>query len=71
MLYGPTAVERAMRRQEVIMRMYSGGLTWLQAADILRMSPRSLQRLRRRYEQIGYDGRAFDASGVDVARDRD
>ncbi len=56
MLYGPTAVERAMRRQEVIMRVYSGELSWLQAADILRMSPRSVRRWRRRYEQIGYDG---------------
>lgn len=56
MLYGPTAVERAMRRQEVIMRVYSGELSWLQAADILRMSPRSLRRWRRRYERIGYDG---------------
>jgi transposase len=56
MLYGPTAVERAMRRQEVIMRVFSGELSWLQAADILRMSPRSLRRWRRRYERIGYDG---------------
>jgi|SRR5215470_6591105 len=56
MLYGPTAVERAMRRQEVIMRVFSGELSWLQAADILRMSPRSLRRWRRRYEHIGYDG---------------
>lgn len=56
MLYGPTAVERAMRRQEVIMRVYSGELSWLQAADILRMSPRTLRRWRRRYEQSGYDG---------------
>ncbi len=56
MLYGPTAVERAMRRQEVIMRVYSGELSWLQAADILGMSARSLRRWRRRYEASGYDG---------------
>jgi hypothetical protein len=31
------AVERAMKRQEVIMRALSGTLTWLQAADILGM----------------------------------
>ncbi len=48
MLYGPTAVERAMRRQEVIMRVYSGELSWVQAADILGMSARSLRRWRRR-----------------------
>ena len=33
------AVERAMKRQEVIMRALSGALTWLQAADILGMEP--------------------------------
>lgn len=56
MLYGPTAVERAMKRQEVILRVMSGELSWVQAADILRMAPRSLRRWRRRYEQAGYDG---------------
>jgi transposase len=56
MLYGPSAVERAMRMQEVILRVYSGELSWIQAADILRLSPRTLRRWRWRYEQIGYDG---------------
>jgi transposase len=56
MLYGPTAVERAMRRQEIILRAMSGELSWLKAADILRMTPRSLRRWRRRYERVGYDG---------------
>jgi hypothetical protein len=37
---------------EVILRGLSGELTWLQAADILGCSPRSL----RRYERWGYDG---------------
>jgi transposase len=55
-LYGPTAVERAMRMQEVILKTMSGELNWLQAADILRMSPRSLRRWKRRYELVGYDG---------------
>lgn len=45
-----------MRLQEVIMRVYSGELSWVQAADILRIDPRSLRRWRRRYEAIGYDG---------------
>lgn len=56
MLYGPTAVERAMKRQEVILRAMSGELSWLQAADILRIAPRSLRRWRQRYERAGYDG---------------
>ena len=55
-LYGPAAVERAMKIQEVILRAMSGEIKWYQAADIIGMSPRSLRRWRRRYEEYGYDG---------------
>jgi transposase len=50
------AVERAMKIQEVILRAMSGELTWLRAADVLGMSPRSLRRWRRRMEEHGYEG---------------
>ena len=50
MFYVSTAVERAMKIQEVILRALSGALTWLQAADILGIHPRSLRRWRARYE---------------------
>lgn len=50
MLWLAAAVERAMKRQEVILRALSGALTWLQAADILGIAPRSLRRWRARYE---------------------
>jgi transposase len=56
MLYGPTAVERAMKIQEVILRAMSGTLTWLQAADIIGCSPRTMRRWRARYDRTGYDG---------------
>src|SRR5882672_4296719 len=56
MAYSAGAVERAMKVQEVILRALSGQLTWLQAADILGRSPRSIRRLRLRYERYGYDG---------------
>lgn len=55
-LYGPSAVERAMKVQEVLLRAMSGQLKWLQAADILGWSPRTVRRWRHRYEQRGYDG---------------
>ena len=45
------AVERAMTYQQVIMRALAGALTWLQAADILGIHPRSLRRWRARYEK--------------------
>ena len=53
MFYLSAAVERAMKIQEVIMRALSGTLTWLQAADILGIHPRSLRRWRARYEAGG------------------
>ena len=56
MPYPPGAVERAMKVQEVIVQALAGKLTWLQAADILGRSPRSIRRLRWKLEQYGYDG---------------
>jgi transposase len=50
------AGERAMRVHEVILRALSGDLTWLQVADILGRSPRSIRRLRLRFQHYGYDG---------------
>lgn len=51
MAFAAAAVERAMTYQQVIMRALAGSLTWLQAADILNIHPRSLRRWRARYEQ--------------------
>ena len=45
-----------MKVQEVIMRAMSGKISWLEAAEILRWSPRTLRRWRERYERHGYDG---------------
>jgi hypothetical protein len=53
MVLAAAAVERAMKRQEVIMRALSGSLTWIQAAEILDMEPRSLRRWRARFEAGG------------------
>ena len=56
MRYGVPAVERAMKMQEIVLRAMSGTITWLQAADILGLSPRTVRRWRARYERQGYDG---------------
>src|SRR5256885_4965661 len=56
MVYSLGAVERAMKVQEVILRAIDGQLTWLQAADILGRSPRSIRRLRWKLERFGYEG---------------
>ena len=50
------AVERAMKVQEVILRALSGRQSWLQVADVLGVSARTVRRLRWRYEHYGYDG---------------
>ena len=56
MPYPRGVVERAMKVQEVIIRAIAGQLTWVQAAEILGRSPRSIRRLRWKLEHDGYDG---------------
>ena len=54
--YPHHATERAMKVQEVLLRAMSGQLHWIQAAEILGISDRSMRRWRARYERWGYDG---------------
>lgn len=56
MRYPSGAVERAMKVHEIIMRALDGQLTWIQAAEILGRSPRSIRRLRWKLQRDGYDG---------------
>ena len=56
MVYPDAAWERAMKVQDVILRALSGEIHWFRAAEIIGISPRTLRRLRRRYEIGGYDG---------------
>jgi len=65
-VYSEAAVEKAMTRQEVILRAYAKKISWIQAAEILGYSPRHLRRLKEKYEQFGFhalfDGRTGRAS---------
>jgi hypothetical protein len=45
-----------MKVQEVIVQAIAGKLTWIQAAEILGCSARTLRRYRWRLERDGYDG---------------
>jgi transposase len=54
--YPDAAWERAMKVQDVILRALSGEIHWFRAAEIVGISPRTLRRMRRRYEIGGYDG---------------
>jgi transposase len=55
-VYLEAAVEKAMKIQEVILRAIDKQITWLQAAEILRVSARQLRRWRAEWEKLGYDG---------------
>ena len=52
--YSKTAVERAMKVQEVMMRAWAKKITWWQAAEILGITDRHLRRIREGYEKFGY-----------------
>src|SRR5712671_1452490 len=54
--YTETAVERAMKVQEVMLQAMSKKITWWQAAEILGISDRHMRRWRERYVEEGYDG---------------
>lgn len=45
-----------MKIQEVILRAIDKQITWLEAAAIIRVSPRQLRRWRTGWEKYGYDG---------------
>ena len=53
--YLRSEVERAIKVQEVIMKVFSGQLLWMEAAEILGFSCRTIRRWKRRYELMGYD----------------
>jgi hypothetical protein len=55
-MYSGAAWERAMKREEIILRAYAKKLTWIEAAEILGMSDRHLRRLRWHYERFGFRG---------------
>ena len=54
--YTPSAMERAMRVQEVILKAMSGELYWFEAAEILGVTCRTMRRVKLRYQKHGYDG---------------
>jgi len=64
--YSEAAVERAMKVQEVILRAAAKKITWIQAAEILGVSPRHMRRWKEKYERFGFhalfDGRRGKSS---------
>ena len=56
MILRPTPQERAMKATEVIVRALGGELSWIQAAELMSVSPRTMRRWRKRLEEWGMDG---------------
>jgi len=73
-LYPARALERAMQIKEVITRAMSGQINWLQAAEIIGITDRSMRRWRERLSVQGYEGlfdrrtRRPSARRIDMAR---
>jgi transposase len=72
-LYPARALERAMKIKEVITRAMSGQINWLQAAEIIGITDRSMRRWRKRLNTGGYEdlldrrSRRPSAKRIDVA----
>jgi transposase len=56
MTYSAVAVERAMTIHQALLHALHGRQTWLQVADVVGLSPRSVRRWRARLEQFGVPG---------------
>ena len=56
MTYSLAAVERAMTVHQALLHALHGRQTWLQVADIIGLSPRTVRRWRARLEQFGVPG---------------
>ncbi|MEP6849478.1 MAG: ISNCY family transposase [Acidobacteriota bacterium] len=55
-MYPEIAVEKAMKRQEIMLRAYAKKISWIEAAEVLGYSARHLRRLREKYEEYGFEG---------------
>ena len=54
--YSPAARERAMKLQDVLLKAMAGKMTWIEAADVLGLSARTLRRWRYKFRCHGFDG---------------
>ena len=54
--YPGAAWERAMKREEILLRAYAKKISWIEAAEILGYSARHLRRIRDKYEEWGFEG---------------
>lgn len=54
--YSDKGVEKVMLIRNVILKTIAKDYNWIQAAEILGYSPRHMSRIKKRYEEYGFDG---------------
>ena len=55
-MYPESVVRRAMKVLEVILKAINQEIKWIQAADILGVTPRTIRRMRAAYRASGGGG---------------
>jgi len=55
-MYPESAVRRTMKVLEVILKAMARQIKWIQAADILGVTPRTIRRMRVAYQEQGFGG---------------
>jgi transposase len=67
-LYPESAVRRAMKVMEVILKAMAREIKWIQAADILGVTPRHIRRMRTVYQEQGIAGLSDQRRGRPSSR---
>lgn len=66
----PRGSERVMQRKQVLEMAFEGKISWVQAAEILKLSPRQVRRIRERFKAGGeltlQDGRCGKPSPLRI-----
>lgn len=55
-VFSPAAKERAMKMREVLLEALAGKMSWIQASEVLGLSPRAIRRWREKFDESGIDG---------------
>jgi transposase len=61
--YAAAEMERMMKLQDVLLKAMARKISWVTAAEIIGVTPRTMRRWRERLEEHGYDGLADRRKG--------
>jgi len=54
--YPEIAWEKAVKRQDILLKAYAKSISWIEAAEILGISCRHLRRMREAFDKWGFEG---------------